>query len=63
MGGKSTFLRQNAIISILAQIGSFVPASYAHLGIVDKLFTRIGSSDDLSGDKVKHLYLFLFIFI
>jgi DNA mismatch repair protein MutS len=48
MSGKSTFLRQNAIISILAQAGCFVPASYAKIGIIDKLFSRIGASDDLS---------------
>jgi DNA mismatch repair ATPase MutS len=42
MGGKSTFLRQNAIISILAQIGSFVPADYCEIGIVDKAFSRVG---------------------
>lgn len=48
MAGKSTFLRQNAIIAILAQIGSFVPASYAKIGIIDKLFSRIGASDDIS---------------
>ncbi|WPY00145.1 DNA mismatch repair protein MutS [Candidatus Trichorickettsia mobilis] len=47
MSGKSTFLRQNAIITILAQIGSFVPASFAKIGIVDKIFSRIGSGDDL----------------
>ncbi|ANZ75186.1 BA75_02260T0 [Komagataella pastoris] len=47
MGGKSTFLRQNALIVILAQIGSFVPASSARIGIVDKVFTRIGSSDNI----------------
>lgn len=41
MGGKSTFLRQNAIISILAQIGSFVPADYAEIGIVDRIFSRV----------------------
>lgn len=47
MGGKSTYLRQNAIISILAQIGSFVPAEYAEIGIVDQIFSRIGSNDNL----------------
>ncbi|MCZ7462708.1 DNA mismatch repair protein MutS [Rhizobium rhizogenes] len=48
MGGKSTFLRQNALIAILAQIGSFVPAEAAHIGIVDRLFSRVGASDDLA---------------
>ncbi|WBW73675.1 mitochondrial MutS protein Msh1 [Schizosaccharomyces osmophilus] len=47
MAGKSTFLRQNAVISILAQMGSFVPASYAKIGIVDQIFSRIGSADNL----------------
>jgi DNA mismatch repair protein MutS len=47
MSGKSTFLRQNALIAVLAQIGSFVPASYAKIGIVDKIFSRIGAGDDL----------------
>lgn len=50
MGGKSTFLRQNALFVILAQMGSFVPAANAHLGLVDRLFTRIGASDDLYSD-------------
>ena len=48
MAGKSTFLRQNALIAILAQIGSFVPAKMAHIGIVDRLFSRVGASDDLA---------------
>ncbi|KAL8943772.1 MAG: hypothetical protein Q9216_000878 [Gyalolechia sp. 2 TL-2023] len=51
MGGKSTFLRQNALISILAQAGSFVPAEHAELGIVDQIFTRVGSADDLYRDQ------------
>lgn len=41
MGGKSTFLRQNAIISILAQVGSYVPADHAEIGIVDQVFSRV----------------------
>ncbi|MEM1377142.1 MAG: DNA mismatch repair protein MutS [Pseudomonadota bacterium] len=48
MGGKSTFLRQNALIAIMAQMGSFVPAGSARLGVVDKLFSRVGASDDLA---------------
>jgi len=48
MAGKSTYLRQNALITILAQIGSFVPASAAHIGIVDKIFSRVGAADDLA---------------
>ena len=48
MAGKSTFLRQNALITVLAQIGSFVPAKSAHIGIVDRLFSRVGASDDLA---------------
>jgi DNA mismatch repair ATPase MutS len=51
MAGKSTFLRQNALISILAQVGSFVPAEHAEIGIVDKIFSRIGSADDLFQDQ------------
>ncbi|HKD22249.1 MAG TPA: DNA mismatch repair protein MutS, partial [Rhizomicrobium sp.] len=48
MAGKSTFLRQNALIAILAQMGSFVPAERAHIGIVDRLFSRVGAADDLA---------------
>lgn len=48
MAGKSTYMRQNALIVILAQIGSFVPAQEAHIGVVDRIFTRVGSVDDLS---------------
>ena len=48
MAGKSTYMRQNALITILAQIGSFVPADYAKIGLVDKIFTRVGASDDLT---------------
>ena len=48
MAGKSTFMRQNALIAVLAQIGSFVPAKQAKIGVVDKIFTRVGAVDDLS---------------
>ena len=48
MGGKSTFLRQNALIAVLAQTGSFVPASRARIGLVDRLFSRVGASDNLA---------------
>ncbi|MEE8273304.1 MAG: DNA mismatch repair protein MutS, partial [Alphaproteobacteria bacterium] len=48
MAGKSTFLRQNALIAILAQTGSFVPARSAHIGVVDRLFSRVGAADDLA---------------
>jgi len=48
MAGKSTFLRQNALIAILAQMGSFVPAREAHIGIIDRLFSRVGAADDLA---------------
>ena len=50
-GGKSTFLRQAAIIAILAQSGSFVPAYAAQIGIIDQLFSRIGARDDLFRDR------------
>ncbi len=51
MGGKSTYMRQTALIVLLAQIGSFVPATAARIGIVDRIFTRIGSSDDIASGR------------
>jgi len=48
MAGKSTFLRQNAILAVLAQMGAFVPARHAHIGVVDRLFSRVGAADDLA---------------
>ena len=51
MAGKSTYMRQVAIITLMCQIGSFVPASKANISVVDKIFTRIGASDDLAGGK------------
>jgi DNA mismatch repair protein MutS len=48
MAGKSTFLRQNALIAILAQMGSYVPAKHARIGVVDRLFSRVGAADDLA---------------
>ncbi|AJD54074.1 DNA mismatch repair protein MutS [Thalassospira xiamenensis M-5 = DSM 17429] len=48
MAGKSTFLRQNALIAVLAQIGAFVPAETAHIGVIDRLFSRVGAADDLA---------------
>lgn len=48
MAGKSTFLRQNALIALMAQMGSFVPAARAHIGAVSQLFSRVGASDDLA---------------
>ena len=51
MAGKSTYMRQVALIVLMAQIGSFVPARAAHLGVVDRIFTRIGASDDLSAGQ------------
>jgi DNA mismatch repair ATPase MutS len=51
MAGKSTLLRQTALIAILAQSGSFVPADYAEVGIVDRLFSRVGAKDDVFRDR------------
>ena len=51
MAGKSTYMRQTALIVLMAQIGSFVPAQFARIGIVDRVFTRIGASDDLAAGK------------
>ncbi|KAK4935914.1 MutS protein 1 [Elasticomyces elasticus] len=51
MGGKSTFLRQNALLTILAQTGSYVPATHAEIGLVDQIFSRIGAADDLFRDQ------------
>jgi DNA mismatch repair protein MutS len=51
MAGKSTFLRQNALIAILAQMGAFVPAEAAQIGVVDKLFSRVGAADDLASGR------------
>ncbi len=51
MGGKSTYLRQTALLVIMAQMGSFVPADAAHIGIVDRIFTRVGASDDLTAGR------------
>ena len=51
MGGKSTYMRQTALIVLLAHCGSFVPAALAHIGDIDRIFTRIGSADDLAGGK------------
>lgn len=51
MAGKSTFLRQNALMAVLAQAGSFVPAQAAHIGVIDRLFSRVGAADDLAGGR------------
>ena len=51
MAGKSTLLRQTALIAILAQIGSYVPAEFAEIGIVDRVFSRVGAKDDLFRDR------------
>ena len=51
MSGKSTFMRQVALITLMSQIGSFVPARYARIGVVDKIFTRVGASDDLTAGQ------------
>lgn len=51
MAGKSTYMRQNALIALMAQIGSFVPAKECHVGVVDSIFTRVGASDDLAAGQ------------
>ncbi len=51
MAGKSTFMRQTALIVLMAQIGSFIPADYGQIGVVDKIFTRVGASDDLASGQ------------
>jgi DNA mismatch repair protein MutS len=51
MGGKSTYMRQTALIALLARIGSFVPAARARVGSIDRIFTRIGAADDLAGGR------------
>ena len=51
MAGKSTYLRQNALMAVLAQAGAFVPAASAHIGVVDRLFSRVGASDDLAAGR------------
>jgi DNA mismatch repair protein MutS len=51
MAGKSTYLRQNALIAIMAQMGSYVPAEKAHIGIIDRVFSRVGASDDLASGR------------
>ncbi len=51
MAGKSTFLRQNALIAVMAQMGSYVPANDAHIGVVDRLFSRVGAADDIAGGR------------
>lgn len=51
MAGKSTYLRQNAVIILMAQMGSYVPAAYAHIGVVDRIFSRVGAADDLAAGR------------
>ena len=55
MAGKSTYMRQTALIVLMAQIGSFVPASEARIGVCDRIFTRVGASDDLSSGRSTYM--------
>ena len=52
MAGKSTYMRQTALITLMAQIGSFVPADEANIGLCDRIFTRVGASDDLASGQI-----------
>ena len=56
MAGKSTYMRQSAIIVLMAHMGSFVPADFADIPICDRIFTRVGASDDLSSGVNLHLW-------
>ncbi|WOC51762.1 hypothetical protein BPO_1115 [Bergeyella porcorum] len=55
MSGKSAILRQTALVCLLAQMGSFVPAKYAEIGLLDKIFTRVGATDNISAGEI-YLY-------
>ena len=51
MSGKSTYIRQTAVLTLLSQVGSFIPADSARIGLVDRIFTRAGLTDDISGGR------------
>ena len=59
MAGKSTFLRQNALIAVMAHIGAFVPADAAEIGVIDRLFSRVGAADDLASGRSTFSYNFV----